>query len=307
LGKKTEDLFILDFFNSTEDIKNAFDDFYTSTSLSKETDVNVLHELKGSLDDVGVYEWTEVEEFVEKYFDGVDAQQLSPIIDIAANRFNNELELEDDQKTDFKIKAKQFVKIYGQMASIMPYEVVVWEKLFWFLKFLVPKLIVKTKQDELIDELLESVDLSTYGLERTKVNHLIELDDSATELEPQNPNPRGTHGGGEDKDPLDEIIRTFNERFYSGWEETPEEARVKYVSIAKNVMAHPDFKDKVAKNMDKQNSNLALKKIMDEIMLNRRKANVEEYKRYAKDDAYYQGIFDLMRRMVDSPQILGKR
>lgn len=304
LGKKTEDLFILDFFNSTEDIKNAFDDFYTSTSLSKETDVNVLHELKGTLGDVGVYEWNEVEQFVQKYFDGEDAQQLSPIIDIAANRFNLELELEDDQKTDFKIKAKQFVKIYGQMASIMPYEVIAWEKLFWFLKFLVPKLIVKTKEDELIDELLESVDLSTYGLERTKVNYSIGLDDSATELEPQNPNPRGTHGGGEDKDPLDEIIRTFNERFYSGWEETPEEARVKYVSIAKNVMAHPDFKDKVAKNMDKQNSNLALKKIMDEIMLNRRKANVEEYKRYAKDDAYYQGIFDLMRRMIDSPQIL---
>ena len=33
-------------------------------------------------------------------------------------------ELEDDDKVDFKIKAKQFVKIYGQMASIMPYEIV---------------------------------------------------------------------------------------------------------------------------------------------------------------------------------------
>lgn len=53
-------------------------------------------------------------------------------------------------------------------------------------------------------------------------------------------------------------------------------------------MAHPDFKDKVADNADKQNSDLALKRIMDEIMLKRRKANVEEYKRYAKDEAYYQ-------------------
>lgn len=304
LGKKTEDLFILDFFNQVDDIKASFDPFYTSTTLSKATDVNVLHELKASLADVGVYEWSEVEQFVEKYFEGVDAQQLSPIIDIAANRFNLELELEDDQKADFKIKAKQFVKIYGQIASIMPYEVLDWEKLFWFLKFLIPKLIVVSKDDELIDELLDSVDLSTYGLERTKVNESIGLDDSESELDPPNPNPRGSHGGDEEKDPLDEIIRTFNERFYSGWEETPEEARVKYISIAKNVMAHPDFKNKVAQNTDKQNSDLALKKIMDEIMLNRRKANVEEYKRYAKDDAYYQGIFDLMKRMIDNPRLM---
>ena len=190
------------------------------------------------------------------------------------------------------------------MAAIIPYEMVVWEKLFWFLKFLVPKLIVKTKEDELIDELLESVDLSTYGLERTKVNQSIGLDASETELEPQNPNPRGSHGGEDDKDSLDDIVRIFNDRFYSGWEETPEEARVKYVSIAKNVMAHPDFQDKVAQNADKQNSDIALKKIMDEIMLNRRKANVEEYKRYAKDDAYHQGFIDLMRRMIDNPQIM---
>src|SRR5690554_1724288 len=56
LGKKTEDLFILDFFNQVDDIKASFDPFYTSTSLSQATDVNVLHELKGILDDAGVYE-----------------------------------------------------------------------------------------------------------------------------------------------------------------------------------------------------------------------------------------------------------
>jgi type I restriction enzyme R subunit len=156
-----------------DDIKVSFDPFYTSTSLSGATDINILHELKGTLDDVGVYEWDEVEDFVSKYFKGLDAQLLSPIIDLAANRFNAELNLEDEEKADFKIKAKQFVKIYGQMASIMPYEVLDWEKLFWFLKFLIPKLIVRTKEDELIDELLESVDLSTYGLERTKLNHAI--------------------------------------------------------------------------------------------------------------------------------------
>ncbi len=159
-GKKTEDLFVLDFFNSVDDIKTAFDPFYTSTSLSAATDINVLHELKDALDEVGVYEWQEVENFVTRYFNNEDAQTLSGVIDVAAERFNHELELDNAAKVDFKIKAKQFVKIYGQMAAIMPYEMVMWEKLFWFLKFLIPKLKVADPDAEL----LNSVDLSTYGL-----------------------------------------------------------------------------------------------------------------------------------------------
>lgn len=305
LGKKTEDLFVLDFFNEVDDIKAAFDPFYTSTSLSGATDVNVLHELKGTLDDVGVYESSEVEDFVTKYFNGLDAQKLSPIIDKAANRFNSELDLKDEEKADYKIKAKQFVKIYGQMASIMPYEVLDWEKLFWFLKFLIPKLNVRTKEDELIDELLESVDLSTYGLERTKLNHSIGLDDSATELDPQNPNPRGAHGGEEEKDPLDEIIKSFNERWFHGWDTTPEDQRVKFITISRHIQAHPDFKTKVAENKDAQNRDLAFKKILDEVMGQQRKKELELYKLFAKDESFYQALFDTMKRMIDNPR-LGK-
>lgn len=303
LGKKTEDLFILDFFNEVADIKASFDPFYTSTSLSGATDINVLHELKGVLDEIGVYEWHEVEDFVTKYFKGIDAQQLSPIIDISANRFNAELELEDEEKKDIKIKAKQFVKIYGQMASIMPYERLEWEKLFWFLKFLIPKLVVRTKEDELIDELLESVDLSTYGLERTKLNFAINLDDAATELDPQNPNPRGAHGGDEAKDPLDEIIKSFNDRWFQGWDATPEDQRVKFISIRKHIQAHPDFQSKVADNKDLQNRDLAFKKILDDVMGQQRRKELELYKLYAKDESFYKAMYDTMKMMIDNPRL----
>lgn len=298
LGKKTEDLFVLDFFNSTEDIKAAFDPFYTSTTLSKATDVNVLHELKNSLDEVGVYEWDEVEDFVTKYFKGVNAEQLSPIIDIAADRFNNQLELEDKAKADYKIKAKQFVKIYGQMAAILPYEVLKWEKLFWFLKFLIPKLIVKDPNSDALDELLNSVDLSTYGLERVKLNTSIGLDSSETELDPQNPNPRGAHGGGEDEDPLDLIIKSFNERWFQGWSVTPEEQRVKFVNLASKIKAHPDYKTKFEENMDEQNKGIAFMKIFDDVVSSERKNELELYRLLAKDDAFRIAMQDTLKRML---------
>ncbi|MGM0440366.1 MAG: type I restriction endonuclease subunit R [Chlamydiota bacterium] len=297
LGKKTEDLFVLDFFNSVDDIKNAFDYFYTATSLSEATDVNVLHELKDTLADVGVYDWHEVEQFISLYFDNADAQELSPIIDVAAHRFNEELELKDDEKADFKIKAKQFVKIYGQMASIMPFEVVDWEKLFWFLKFLIPKLIVKDPDAEKIDELLEAVDLSSYGLERVKLNHSIGLDASETELDPQNPNPRGAHGE-EEKDILDAIIESFNERWFQGWSATPEEQRVKFVNLAESIRSHPDFETKYKNNDDKQNRELAFEKIFEDVMINNRRNELELYKLLTNDSAFKTAMQQSLRKMI---------
>lgn len=302
LGKKTEDIFVLDFFNEVDDIKRAFDPFYTSTRLSEATDVNVLHELKDSLDYAGVYEWSEVEEFVEKFFDGVDAQEISSIIETSAERFNSELQLEDEEKVDYKVKAKQFVKIYGQMAAILPYEMVEWEKLFWFLKFLIPKLIVKEKTD-VIDDILESVDLSTYGLARKALNQKILLDEAETEVDPQNPNPRGAHGGGEEKDPLDEIIRTFNERWFEDWGKTPEEQKIKIISIQKQIMKHPDYQSKYADNLDVQNRELALNKIVDEVIRKQYRGDVEFYKMYRTDNAFHTSFIDMIKRMVDGVRI----
>ena len=297
-NKKTEDLFILDFFNDVDDIKAAFDPFYTATSLSEATDINVLHELKDNLEDVGVYDWPEVEEFISLYFGNANAQKLSPIIDTAAERFNNELDLEEEEKADFKIKAKQFVKIYGQVASIMPFEIIAWEKLFWFLKFLIPKLKVKDKDADKIDALLNSVDLSSYGLERVKLNYGIGLDETESELNPANPNPRGTHGGEQETDPLDQIIQSFNERWFQGWEATPEEQRVKFLSIMQTIQEHPDFEAKYRSNQDADNRSLAFEKIFEEVMLKRRRQDMELYRLIASDAAFKSSMQQNMRNAI---------
>lgn len=299
LGKRTEDLFVLDFFNTADDIKKAFDPFFTVTTLSGATDVQVLHELKDTLDDTGIYEWYEVEDFCTRFFDGEDAQNLSPLIDTAAERFNNGLDLEDEEKIDYKVKAKQFVKIYGQMASIMPFEVLAWEKLFWFLKFLTPKLKIEDPDKDELDELLDSVDLTTYGLERTKLGHSIALDDSETELDPQNPNPRGAHGGEEQTDPLDEIINSFNERWFQGWSATPEEQRVKFINILDSIRTHPDYAAKYGDNQDPYSRNLALEQMLKDVMLKRRKEELELYKLYASDEAFKTSWFQNIERALN--------
>ena len=303
LSKRKEDTFVLDFFNSTDDIKEAFDPFYTSTSLSKATDVNVLHDTKEKLDEVGVYEWKDVESFCTLYFSDTEAEYLSPIIDTCAARFDHELELSDDDKADFKIKAKQFVKIYAQLACIMPFDTIEWEKLHWFLKFLIPKLKIKDPDKDTLDELLESVDLSTYGLERIKLKESIGLDASDSELDPQNPNVRGAHGDAEPEDPLDEIIKAFNERWFAGWEATPEEQRIKFINIAQHVMSNPNYLTQVVDNHDEQNSRIALEKIISQAVSQERKKELDLYKRYAQDPEFKRAFDASIMRLLASQEI----
>ncbi len=299
LGKT--DTFVLDFYNTVDDIKAAFDPFYTATTLSEPTDVNVLHDLKDVLDNCGIYDRLEVTSFNEKFFASAEAEELHPIIDAVVARFD--ADLDDEQRIDFKIKAKQFVKIYAQVAAIIPFNNVNWEMLHWFLKFLIPKLKVKDPDQDKLDELLNSVDLSTYGLERSRLETKIGLDASETELEPQNPNVRGGHFGDGDKDPLDEIVRAFNERHFAGWEATPEEQRVKFINIAKHVMNHADYKAQVEDNPDSQNRQLALERLIQQAISVERRRELDLYKRYASDPDFKRAFDASIFRMLSSKDI----
>lgn len=285
LGKN--DTFVLDFSNSVGEIKNAFDPFYTSTSLSQPTDVNVLHDLKQALDEVGVYEWQEVTEFNRLFFNNAPADQLSPIIDTAATRFGYELELEPEDLIDFKIKAKQFVKIYGQVACMIPFNNRDWEMLHWFVKFLIPKLSVRNPDRNLEDELLESVDLSTYGIERVNLNPVhITLDQSTSEIQPQNPNPRGYYSNDSSLETLDDIVGAFNQRYFDGWDATPDEQRVKLVNIANHVRNNPKYQTQVVNNQDEQNRSIALQQIIRQAVNTERRRELDLYKRYASDPEF---------------------
>lgn len=301
LGKK--DTFVLDFYNSVDDIKQAFDPFYANTSLSQATDVNVLHDLREALDAFGIYEHSEVEQFNAGFFKGIEADQLHPIIDTGVNRFDSDLT--DEEKIDFKIKAKQFVKIYAQVACMISFSNIQWEMLHWYLKFLIPKLRVKDPALDQLDELLNSVDLSTYGLERAKLNASIGLDDSDTELDPQNPNVRGAHQDEGIKDPLEEIIKVFNERFFQGWDATPQEQRVKFLNIAQHVASDPTYQTHVLDNQDEQNRRLALEKLIRNAVNKERRRELELYQLFSKDPEFKKAFESSIMHILANPSATG--
>lgn len=298
LGKLSEDLFILDFYNTQDDIKEAFDPFYTSTTLSEATDVNILHELKNTLLSFGVFDMDEVDAFIGLYIHGANADQWSPIIDAAADRFNFDIDWPENGKADFKMKCKQFVKIYSRVAAIMPFEMKDWEKLFWFLRYLIPGLHIAGPDIDSLKDLLDSVDLNTYGLRRTALNETITLDASETTIDPLKPTMVNAGVVEEDKDPLDEILKEFNQRWFNGWEATPDDQKMKLISVAQAVAEDEDYKSLVVGNPDQQAVDALMVQIIDRIIRKKRKGDMSLYKEYQQNEGFKVDFRSVITRML---------
>jgi len=298
LGKLSEDLFILDFYNTQEDIKAAFDPFYTSTTLSEATDVNILHELKNTLLSFGVFDMDEVDAFIELYIHGASADQWAPIIDAVADRFNFEIDWPENGKADFKMKCKQFVKIYSRVAAIMPFEMKDWEKLFWFLRYLIPSLHIAGPDIDSLKDLLDSVDLNTYGLRRTALNEAITLDAGETTIDPLKPTMVSAGVVEEENDPLDEILKEFNQRWFNGWDATPDDQKMKMISVAQAVAEDEDYKSLVVGNPDQQAVDALMVQIIDRIIRKKRKGDMSLYKEYQQNEGFKTDFRSVITRML---------
>ncbi len=298
LGKLSEDLFVLDFYNTKEDIKDAFDPFYTATTLSEATDVNILHELKNTILGLGVFDMEEVNSFIDLYIHGAEADQWAPIIDAVADRFNLEIDWPENGKADFKMKCKQFVKIYSRVAAIMPFEMKDWEKLFWFLRYLIPSLHITGPDIDSMKDLLDSVDLNTYGLRRTALNETITLDATEAVIDPLKPKMVSAGAEEETKDPLDEILKEFNERWFNGWDATPDDQKMKLISVAQAVANDEDYKTLVVGNPDQQAVDALMNEIIDRIIRQKRKGDNSLYKEYQQNEGFKVNFRNVIVRML---------
>ena len=298
LGKRSEDLFILDFYNTTEDMKKSFEPYYTATALSGYTDVNVLYELKSFLLSIGVFTMEEVVQFSDLFIKGVPADEWSPIIDICAQRFNKEIKFEGNGKADFKMKCKQFVKIYSRTSAILEYEVVEWERLFWFFRVLIPELKVKESEDDDLRDLLNSIDLNTYGTRRTALNQHIDLDPGESTIDPLSPNMVNAGGDDGSLDPLDKIVKEFNERWFKGWKADPQEQKSKLIHLMRHVESDEDYVSLVKDNADKNAADDVMNQILARYVRAMRKGDKSFYDEYKSNDSFQYGLLQAIKGFI---------
>ncbi len=287
------DTFVLDFYNTVEEIKKAFDLYFTTTILSEATDPNKLNDLQDELEHHQVYSEEELDTLFEKYYDEqTNRAEVDAIIDRSVAIFDNELS--EDNKIDFKVKAKAFVRTYSYLSKLLDFKMPIWEKMWLYLKLLIPKLQIESDTDE--DNIIEAVNMDSYRLSHDKKTD-IGLSSEDGEVDPISVDASG--GKGEDeKDTLESILKAFNDRFGDiDWADPDKVNEILTKSIPESLQADSGMLNTM-KNSDRQNAKIALDKKLQEVMQNMMFTHTEIFKKFVDDDSfqkrYQEFIFYVM-------------
>ena len=176
---KKRDTFVLDFANDADTIQQAFQRFYKTTILSKETDPNKLNDLIQEIESANIYTEEDVRTLNDKYWAGEEREQLDPIINQSVERFKL---LDETAQIRCKSSIKSYLRTYPFIAAVMPYKSVEWEMLNTYFMLLVHKLPV-LKGEDFTEGLLDAIDFDQYRVVKSE-ELKIELENIDTEIDP---------------------------------------------------------------------------------------------------------------------------
>ena len=278
---RKHDVFVLDFLNDSDTIREAFADFYRATILADETDPNKLHDLQAALDGAQVYSVEQVDEFVERYLGGADRDQLDPILDACVAIYLKDLD--EDGQVAFKGNAKGFVRTYGFLSSVLPYTNPAWEKRSIFLNFLVSKL-PPPRDEDLSKGILDAIDMDSYRVEKQAMQKII-LPDEDAEVDPV-PTTGGGHRPEPELDRLSSIIKVFNEHFGDiPWEDADRVRQLITETIPSRVADDTAFKN-ARRNSDKENARIEHDKALLRVMTSLMKDDTQLFKQFMDNEGF---------------------
>ncbi len=284
---KKHDVFVLDFLNDADTIRDAFANHYRATILADETDPNKLHDLQADLDRAQVYadEW--IDDFARRYLGGAQRDQLDPILDECVAIYKTALD--EDGQVEFKGNAKGFVRTYAFLASVLPYNNADWEKRSIFLNFLIPKLPTPEEADQ-SKGILDAIDLDSYRAEKQAMQQLL-LPDEDAEVDPV-PTTSGGRRTDPELDRLSNILKTFNDRFGDiAWEDADRVGELITKTIPARVAADPAFKN-ARQNSDAANSRIEHDKALRQVMINVMKDDTELFKQFTDNESFKRWMTD---------------
>lgn len=215
-----EDTFVLDFANDRQTILDSFQPYYEVTSVTEETDINHLYDLKARLDEFQVYWTQEIEAFANVYFDPKtklnnpkQQKHLYAFTDPAVDRFK--AIAEEEKQDEFKKGLRSWTNLYAFLSQIMPFIDSEFEKFYAYAKLLQTRLPKRELSESL--HLDDEVALEYYRLQKIKEGS-IELQ-KGEEGELSGTTEAGLKRAKEEEALLSEIINVLNDRFGTEFEE----------------------------------------------------------------------------------------
>lgn len=198
------DTFVLDFVNTANEIKEAFQPFYQDTSLSQEINVDLIYKLQQELHDYNLYFKNDIEAFCKVYYaDKTAKAKMASVLKPVADRYNDKT---TEDRYNFRKQLRSYIKWYGYISQICRMFDADMQKEYVFCSYLI-KLLPKEPQ-QMID-LEGALQLEFYKLKQTFKGEIV-LEKKSGEYEPAGGSGKAVP---EKKEPLEEIIEKINEMF----------------------------------------------------------------------------------------------
>ena len=273
------EVFVLDFRNDADIIREAFEPYYRATILSDQTDPDRLHNLQAELDQAEVYAREQVSELVKLFLNGAPRDQLDPILNVCVANYLHQ-SMREDEQVRFKRNARAFIRTYEFLAMLLTYNSTEWEQLCIFLNLLLPRLPAPEEED-LSQGILATIDMESYQVEK-QTQQTVKLANADGTIDP------ATEGRGGVREPeldlLSNIIAEFNARWGDAiaWEDKDQVLKHITEVIPHQVAEDPAYQNAML-NSDKANAKIQLEETLKTVMFGLMNDHATLFRKFSDD------------------------
>ena len=288
-----DEVFVLDFENSFDEIRDAFQPYFDRIALSEEVDPNGLYDIFNDLQDYAVFTPDLIDEFARVCFgraqEEVKIRKMHALTDPVVVTYKG---MDKDDRQNFKSLVRDYVKLYGFLSQIIPFKDKKLEKFHAFAGFLVRKL--PSEGTGLPHEVLNMSDLDNYKPELIGKD-AIGLERGQTEIDPKNYGA-GTSSLEAEEVPLSRIIDDLNAQFGTKF---TEDDRVVIMQMESKLNSDPILEQQL-KVGSKDAVRLSFEQVAQDILHEMIDSNFKFYKKVQDDQDISKELFDrLFERYYD--------
>ena len=269
------DTLVLDFVNEPDQVQEAFQQYYQTTTLAEETDPNRLYDLQSQLDGFERYDKNTIDKFCDVFYDVNQPDELlQGILDDVVGKW---AELEKDDREEFRSTLQSYIRLYGYISQLITFTDVALEKLYVFGRSLNKKLPKRDHPD--LQDVLASVDLDSFRVQRTHDSLQLSLEAEDSEVE-------GIGSGvaiirDPEQDYLSNIINALNDAYQTDF---TTEDKVDIATISQKVHENEELRQVIEGDNTETNKRYKFEQVVDDILLGFVNSKLELYKKLSKQE-----------------------
>ena len=258
VAKGKTDTLVLDFVNEPEQIQEAFQQYYQTTTLAEETDPNRLYDLQTELQGFDLYNEEAIDAFCKVFYDAEKpGELLQGILDGVVARWT---ELEREDREAFRSTLQSYIRLYGYISQLITFTDVDLEKLYIFGHSLNKKLPKREHPD--LQDVLGSVDLDSFRVQRIHDSLQLTLEEEDSEVE-------GIGGDiatrrDPEQDFLSNIIDTLNDAHQTDF---TAEDKVDLASMHQKMHENEELRQVIEGDNSDSNKQYKFNQVFEEILL----------------------------------------